>query len=180
MSFAAVFLTLGLFAFLALAYGFAVHYADRMDVESGARFISGGVFVKETMFLRFPDPASKSYNNTAYVSINFGFEVQIDQLARNDGVAIHKTGAIYGFAGPANPDTLPVNPPGQWNEFEIHTAAQAYTVFLNGTKITEYQNTDPICGAASTAATPTFIGLQTHTVVSRSARSRSRYSEARP
>jgi hypothetical protein len=115
------------------------------------------------VFLRFPDPTSKGYNNTAYVAINFGFEVQIDQLARNDGAAIHKTGAIYGFAGPANPDTLPVNLPGQWNEFEIHAVGQAYTVFLNSTQITQYQNPDLNRGVAGTAAAPTFIGLQTHT-----------------
>src|SRR5262249_29622300 len=64
------------------------------------------------VFLRVPDPNSKGYNNTAYVAINFGFEVQIDQLARDDGAPIHETGAIYGFAGPTNPNALPVNPPG--------------------------------------------------------------------
>ena len=109
------------------------------------------------VFLRFPDPNGKGYDNTAYVAINFGFEVQIDQLARDDGAAIHKTGAIYGFAGPADPDHLPVNPPGEWNEFEIHAQGQKYNVFLNGTKITEYVNPDPNRGTGS------FIGLQTHT-----------------
>jgi hypothetical protein len=91
------------------------------------------------------------------VAINFGFEVQIDQLARNDGAPIHKTGAIYGFSGPDDPDHLPVHPPGEWNEFEIHAKGQTYTVFLNGTKITEYVNPDPSRGTGS------FIGLQTHT-----------------
>src|SRR5262249_4023029 len=74
--------------------------------------------------LRFPPPDSKGYDNTAYVAIHFGFEVQIDQLARDDGAAIHKTGAIYGFAGPANPGSLPVAGPGEWNEFEIHAVGQ--------------------------------------------------------
>ncbi|HVT15620.1 MAG TPA: family 16 glycoside hydrolase [Thermoanaerobaculia bacterium] len=111
------------------------------------------------VFVRFPDPNGKGYDNTAYVAIQFGFEVQIDQLARDDGAAIHKTGAIYGFAGPANPDALPVKAPGQWNEFEIHAEGQRYTVFLNGEKITEYLNPDPARGTES----PSFIGLQTHT-----------------
>ena len=111
------------------------------------------------VFIRFPNPNSKGYDNTAYVAVHFGFEVQIDQLARDDGAAIHKTGAIYDFAGPKNPDTLPVRPPGQWNEFEIHAKKQIYTVFLNGVKITEYQNLDANRGTA----TPGFIGLQTHT-----------------
>lgn len=109
------------------------------------------------VFLRFPDPNSKGYDNTAYVAINFGFEVQIDQLARDDGAPIHKTGAVYGFSGPDDPDHLPVRPPGEWNEFEIHAKGQTYTVFLNGTKITEYVNPDPNRGTGS------FIGLQTHT-----------------
>jgi hypothetical protein len=109
------------------------------------------------IFLRFPDPNSKGYDNTAYVGVHFGFEVQIDQLARDDGAAIHKTGAIYGLAGPNDPDHLPVHPPGEWNEFEIHAKGQTYTVFLNGTKITEYVNPDPNRGTGS------FIGLQTHT-----------------
>ena len=111
------------------------------------------------VFLRFPDPNSKGYNNTAYVAINFGFEVQIDQLGQGNppGQGIHKTGAIYGFAAPQNPN---VKPPGQWNEFEIHAQGQTYSVFLNGAKITEYVNPDAVRG--STAA-PCFIGLQTHT-----------------
>jgi hypothetical protein len=111
------------------------------------------------VFIRFPNPNSKGYDNTAYVAVHFGFEVQIDQLARDDGAAIHKTGAIYDFAGPKNPDTLPVRPPGQWNEFEIHAKGQSYTVFLNSVKITEYQNLDANRGTA----TPNFIGLQAHT-----------------
>jgi choline dehydrogenase-like flavoprotein len=115
------------------------------------------------VFLRFPHPDSKGYNNTAYVAIDFGFEVQIDQLARPDGAAIHKTGAIYGFAGPQDPDALPIRPPGEWNEFEIHASGQDYTVFLNGEQITQYQNPDPNRGLPTTANAPSYIGLQTHT-----------------
>jgi choline dehydrogenase-like flavoprotein len=111
------------------------------------------------VFLRFPDPNSKGFNNTAYVAINFGFEVQIDQLGQGNppGLDIHKTAAIYDFAAPQNPN---VKPPGQWNEFEIHAQGQTYTVFLNGAKTTEFVNPDPVRG--STAA-PCFIGLQAHT-----------------
>ena len=115
------------------------------------------------VFIRFPNPNSKGYNNTAYVAIDFGFEVQIDQLARDDGAPIHKTGAIYGFQGPQNPDSLPVNAPGQWNEFEIHAQGQTYTVFLNGTQITQYVNPDAGRGLPSAGGAPSFIGLQTHT-----------------
>lgn len=115
------------------------------------------------VFIRFPDPNSKGYNNTAYVAIHFGFEIQIDQLARPNGEPIHKTGAIYGFAPASDPNNLPVKPIGEWNEFEIHAQGQNYTVFLNGVKITEYFNPDPTRGQPSTEAAPSFIGLQTHT-----------------
>ena len=115
------------------------------------------------VFLRFPDPESKGYNNTAFVAVNFGFEVQIDQTAAPDGAAIHKTGAIYNLAGPQNPDNLPVLPPGQWNQFEIHAQGQLYTVFLNGQQITQFQNQDPNRGLPTAPGAPSFIGLQTHT-----------------
>lgn len=109
------------------------------------------------VFVRFPDPNSKGYDNTAYVAVHFGFEVQIDQLARDDGAPVHKTGAIYGLAAPSDPGNLPVKPPGEWNEYEIRVKDQTYTVLLNGTQVTEYTNPDPNRGTGS------FIGLQTHT-----------------
>ena len=115
------------------------------------------------IFIRFPHPDGKNYNNTAYVAIDFGFEIQIDQLARPDGSPMRKTGAIYGFAAPSDANNLPVKPVGEWNEFEIHAQGQHYTVFLNGVKITEYDNPDPARGQPSMGSTPSFIGLQTHT-----------------
>jgi hypothetical protein len=121
------------------------------------------------VFLRFPHPDGKGYDNTAYVGIHFGFEVQIDQLARPDGAPTHQTGAIYDLAGPTNPSTLPVNPPGQWNEFEIRAQGQGYTVALNGTPITTFTfvvGSDPLHpdrGLPTASGSPRFIGLQTHT-----------------
>jgi hypothetical protein len=58
---------------------------------------------------------------------------------------------------------LPIKLIGEWNEFEIHAQGQHYIVFLNGIKITEYDNVDPARGLASVAGAPSFIGLQTHT-----------------
>jgi hypothetical protein len=49
------------------------------------------------VYLGFPDPTKEGYDNTAYVAVNFGFEVQIDELARPDNAAVHRTGAVYGF-----------------------------------------------------------------------------------
>ncbi len=113
------------------------------------------------VFVRFPHPDSKGYNNTAYVGVDFGFEVQIDELGQPDGLPIHRTGAIYNE--PAQTLTQqPALPAGEWNEFEIRVQGQVYTVFLNGMQVTTYTNTDPGRGIPSTAATPSFIGLQTY------------------
>jgi hypothetical protein len=114
------------------------------------------------VFIRFPNPEKQDYNNTAWVAIDKGFEVQIDELGAPDGAGIHKTGAIYAQTG----QTLtqqPARPIGVWNEFEIRVQGQAYTVFLNGVKVSELQNPDPKRGLPSTGDEPTYIGLQTHT-----------------
>jgi choline dehydrogenase-like flavoprotein len=121
------------------------------------------------IFMRFPDPRGRGYNNTAFVGVDFGFEVQIDQQAAPDGLAIHKTGAIYGLQGPANPNALPVAPIGDWNRFEIRVQGQTYTVTLNGQQITVFNfviGSDalhPDRGLPTTNAVPRYIGLQTHT-----------------
>jgi hypothetical protein len=115
------------------------------------------------VFVRFPDPDSKGYDNTAWVASNFGFEVQIDQLARTDGKPVHLTGAIYGFAPPKDPTALPVRPPGDWNVFEIRVQGQTYDVKLNGVAITHFVNTDGARGLPTAAGRRSFVGLQTHT-----------------
>jgi choline dehydrogenase-like flavoprotein len=114
------------------------------------------------VFVRFPDPNSKGYNNTAFVGVDFGFEVQIDEQGAPDGAAIHKTGAIY-----AQPNQtlsqIPAKPPLEWNEYEIRAKGQTYTVLLNGVQVTTFQNTDAARGLASTSKAPSYIGLQSHT-----------------
>ena len=114
------------------------------------------------VFVRFPDPNSKGYNNPAWVAVNYGFEVQIDEFGAPAGAAIHKTGAIY-----AQPNQtlsqLPAKPPGEWNQFEIRVQGQTYTVLLNGAQVTLFQNHDPARGLATTAAAPSYVGLQSHT-----------------
>ncbi|HEX7183971.1 MAG TPA: family 16 glycoside hydrolase [Thermoanaerobaculia bacterium] len=120
------------------------------------------------VFLRFPHPDSKGYQNTAWVGVHFGFEVQIDEMARPDGAGEHRTGAIYAQPG----QTLtpkPARPPGQWNTFEIRVQGQTYTVFLNGDKVSDYTFTAgsdparPDRGLPSAPGAPRYVGLQTHT-----------------
>ena len=114
------------------------------------------------VFVRFPDPESKNYNNAAYVAVDLGFEVQIDERGAPDGAGIHKTGAIYNEVS----QTLsqqPARPVGQWNEFEIRVVAQEYTVLLNGQQVTKFTNTQAGRGQPASPSMPSFIGLQTHT-----------------
>jgi hypothetical protein len=114
------------------------------------------------VFVRFPDPTTKGYQNTAWVAVNFGFEVQIDELARPDGAAVHRTGAIYGQ--PNQQFSLqPARPPGEWNDFQITAQGQTYTVALNGFQVTRFDNADPGRGRPTGPGAPSFIGLQAHT-----------------
>ena len=118
------------------------------------------------VFVAFPHPEQQGYDNTAYVGINFGFEIQIDELARPDNAPIHRTGAIYSFKGPTD-GPLMVHPVGEWNQYEITVDGADFTVALNGQVVNRFHFTgDPAVAAARSAidaANPRFIGLQTHT-----------------
>ena len=118
------------------------------------------------IFVNFPDPTQQGYDNTAYVGVNFGFEVQIDELARPDNAPIHRTGAIYSFKGPTD-GPLVVHPVGEWNDYEITVDGADFTVALNGQIVNRFHFTgdpqSPRRGLPSTPQEPRFIGLQTHT-----------------
>lgn len=109
------------------------------------------------VFVRFPDIDSKGYNNTAYVAVRFGFEIQIDELGFPDGAHRHTTGAIYEQTEQAF-TRVPAKPLGEWNVFSIRVVGQTYTVVLNGAQTTRFENRDPARGAPA----PAFVGLQTH------------------
>jgi len=127
-------------------------YLLRLDWMSTTEDDNSGVL------LRFPDPFSKGYINPAYVATQFGFEVQIDELAEPDGAAVHRTGAIYGIQDQALTQQS-ANPPGQWNAYEIQVKGQRYTVKLNGSLVADFTNSDPARGQTSA---PHFVGLQSH------------------
>jgi hypothetical protein len=118
------------------------------------------------VFIGFPDPRHEGYDNTAYVGVNFGFEIQIDELARPDNAPIHRTGAVYSFKGPTD-GPLVVHPVGEWNQYEITVAGADITVALNGQTINRFHFTgdaqSPRRGLPSSPQDPRFIGLQTHT-----------------
>ena len=118
------------------------------------------------VFIRFPNPESKGYNNTAFVAVDFGFEVQIDEFGAPDGRDIHKTGAIYRSDNRTDHEVLtlrPALPVGLWNAYEIQVQGQQYAIFLNGQKVCVFDNPYAGRGLPSTPAAPSFVGLQTHT-----------------
>ncbi|WP_431903981.1 family 16 glycoside hydrolase [Nonomuraea sp. bgisy101] len=117
---------------------------------------NGGVYV------RFPDPTGKGYENPAWVAAHFGFEAQIDDLGRPDGADLHRTGAIYG-ATDQTYTSVAARPPGAWNDYEIRVRGQDYTVLLNGQQVTTFTNTDPGRGVPTTSEAPAYLGLQAHT-----------------
>ena len=112
--------------------------------------------------VRFPNPNSKGYNNTAYVAVHFGFEVQIDETGAPDGADQHLTGAIYGEPNQTF-NLQPALPVGQWNAYMIRVQGQSYTVELNGAQVTQFNNTQAGRGVPSRLDAPSFIGLQAHT-----------------
>jgi hypothetical protein len=113
------------------------------------------------VFVRFPDPESKGYDNTAWVAVDFGFEVQIDETGAPDGSFLHTTGAIYAQQDQTFTRVV-AKPPGEWNAYAIRVEGQVYTVTLNGQQVTRFENRDAKRGLASAAGAPAFIGLQTH------------------
>jgi choline dehydrogenase-like flavoprotein len=137
---------------------------------------NSGVFVRfRNPILPVPDRnlpgVSHPYNNQAFVAVDTGFEIQIDELARGnpDGLDEHRTGAIYGIPVGKNPGQQdyqrgPTLVPGQWNTYEIEVRGDTYTVRLNGQQTTKFTNTDLFRGkSAVTDADSGYIGVQSHT-----------------
>jgi hypothetical protein len=113
------------------------------------------------VLLRFPDPRTKNYRNTAYVTDHFGYEVQIDELGQPDGSNKFRTGAIYGVDSQAF-SFQPARPAGEWNDYEIEVKGNRFTVRLNGVQVTDFIHTDLNRGQPTTSETPSYIGLQIH------------------
>lgn len=103
------------------------------------------------IFVRFPNP----YNDPN-IAIEYGYEIQIDDIGLPDGDPIHKTGAIYNYKG-SSPKTKYLSKPlvvGKWNTFVIYVIKQYYSVTLNGEKVvTNFVGNKSLEG---------FIGLQNH------------------
>ena len=144
----------------------------RLQFRVNSRDDNSGIFVR-FRDPRKPPPAGlndpRIATNAAWLAVDTGFEIQIDEAAQPDQADRHRTGAIYDVVvGPAPGQQRYARgsslQPGEWNDCEIRVLGNGYEVLLNGFSTATFVNTDPARGR-SAAQDPLsgFIGLQTHT-----------------
>jgi choline dehydrogenase-like flavoprotein len=157
------------------------------DVVIRAEFRLTAIDDNSGVFVRFRDPrrplrlrnnAVVPYDNQAFVGVDSGFEVQIDELARGnqlrgepDGMDKKRTGAIYDIPTDGSLGyqqqyhRANALRPGNWNLLEVWTVGNSIRVFVNGQLTSSYENTDAYRGQPTSAADPFagFLGLQSHT-----------------
>jgi choline dehydrogenase-like flavoprotein len=160
---------IGLLFFIARAYS---DFELRLQFRLDSRQDNSGVFVR-FRDPRQPPPAGvndpRIAGNPAWLAVDTGFEIQIDEQARNDGADLHRTGAVYaipvgGAVGQQAFARASSLQPGEWNDYEIKVVGDTYTVALNGLQTAAFTNNDMSRGrAASQDPLSGFIGLQTHT-----------------
>ncbi len=77
-----------------------------------------------------------------WMPIHYGYEVQIDNKPElSDEDEYHYTGTIYSLTKPM----VKAGKPGpEWNTFEITLDGPRTIVFLNGVKVTDYTEGDPV------------------------------------
>jgi len=103
------------------------------------------------IFVRFPNPFTDPN-----IAIEYGYEIQIDDIGSPDGNSIHRTGAIYNHKGPS-PKKQSLSKQlatGRWNIFEIIVIQQSYSVTLNKIKI--------VTNFIGNRSLEGYIGLQNH------------------
>jgi len=118
------------------------------------------------VFLRFPNPDTFDYANSAWVGVHYGLEIQIDETARPDGAPEHRTGAVYEQPG----QTLMLRsaaPPGEWSRFVIRVVGQTYSVELDGREVSRLAWSGdperPERALPGEPGAPRFVGVQAHT-----------------
>ncbi|MGW6538134.1 lectin [Streptomyces sp. NPDC055011] len=120
---------------------FTGDYSVKLDWKAAGDDNSG-------VFLGFPA------SDDPWSAVNNGYEIQIDATDSPD----RTTGAVYGFksADIAARDAA-LNPPGEWNTYELRVTGERLEVFLNGRKINDFTNTDP-----ARSLRQGHIGIQNH------------------
>lgn len=101
------------------------------------------------VFVGFPDPG-----DDPWIAVNQGYEIQIDATDAPEKT----TGAIYDFqSADLEARDAALNPPGEWNSYEIVVEGQRIQVYLNGTLVNDFTSEHP-----DRDLTQGFIGLQNH------------------
>ncbi|NUT27186.1 MAG: DUF1080 domain-containing protein [Streptomyces sp.] len=100
------------------------------------------------VFVGFPP------SDDPWSAVNNGYEIQIDATDAAD----RTTGAVYGFkSADLKKRDRALNPPGQWNTYEVRVEGERLRVYLNGVKINDFTNTDP-----ARSLTDGHLGIQNH------------------
>lgn len=100
------------------------------------------------VFVGFPP------SDDPWSAVNNGYEIQIDAT----DVPEKTTGSVYGFrSADIRKRDRALNPPGEWNTYEIRVEGERLRVWLNGVKINDFTNTDP-----ARSLSDGHIGIQNH------------------
>ena len=167
---------LGVLWYAARPYGdFILRLQFRDDSPIEGRRANSGVQV------RFPAPRPpvpgcpttfngqpRTTDAAAWVAVNCGHEIQINDSPDVPPNDPRKSGSIYGFAD-INATQARTTAPGVWNDLEIRVIGQRYTVIRNGVQINQYENVPgvPFPGrpndpGSSSRGLVGYIGLQSH------------------
>ncbi|MEU6094989.1 ThuA domain-containing protein [Streptomyces sp. NPDC047079] len=100
------------------------------------------------VFVGFPP------SDDPWSAVNNGYEIQIDATDVPDKT----TGSVYGFrSADLKKRDQALNPPGQWNTYEVRVEGERLRVWLNGVKINDFTNTDP-----ARSLRDGHVGIQNH------------------
>lgn len=113
------------------------------------------------VFIRIPEKPTDEW-----AAVNTGYEVQIDNGTRHVGGEYHCTGVLYSLTKAL---AHPQKQPGEWNIMEITLDGQKTIVYVNGEKVTDFTEGDPVQPKTrdfepERGARPEsgYIGLQNH------------------
>ena len=88
------------------------------------------------VFIRVPEKSTDEW-----VAVNKGYEVQIDNGTRHVGGEYHCSGVLYSLTKAMS---HPQKKPGEWNTLEITLDGPRTVVVLNGEKVTDFKEGDPV------------------------------------
>jgi Domain of Unknown Function (DUF1080) len=104
-----------------------------------------------------------------WMPVHYGYEVQIDnhpERAKDPEDEYHVTGTLYSLTKPL---AQPWKPGPQWNTMEITLDGPHTVVFVNGVKVTDYREGEPVPARKydyepqrGTRPSLGYIGLQNH------------------